>query len=317
MPIASATLCVDIGNSGLRCIVVPIESPSSAEQPSRPTFARPWIGEPLRIDWPPQDINGTLPCDDATQSQCVQHLTTQLRGWLDSFASDEVPEAVCRPSRWLVSSVQRTTENALRQCANELGVTDYILLDHQAIGLNVQVDYPERVGVDRLLAARAAMSTTQARPLIVIQAGSAITVDWIEGPDAFCGGAIMPGVPMMVRLLGRGADLLPEITAADLLELPPIPGKNTEAAMTLGASSAVVGGVQHLVQRYRARCHQPVTIVLSGGDGPRLAPHLTEPLITLDHLVLRGLAEMARSQDAPSKNRMNQHRKSNDPFDTI
>lgn len=98
---------------------------------------------------------------------------------------------------------------------------------------------------------------------------------------------------MMLRLLGKGADQLPEITAAHLLGLPDLPGKNTEAAMICGAASALVGGVSHLVGRYRQQYGHSIPIIISGGDGMRLSPYLTAPLVIKDHLVHRGLMRLA------------------------
>ena len=98
---------------------------------------------------------------------------------------------------------------------------------------------------------------------------------------------------MMLRLLSRGADLLPAVAAGELFDLPPLPGTNTIAAMTAGVSSAVVGGVQHLIARYRDQLGADTPVVLSGGDGPRLGPHLGPDVIVVDHLVLRGLAQIA------------------------
>ena len=142
-------------------------------------------------------------------------------------------------------------------------------------------------------------------PLIVIQAGSAVTVDLVtwQGEQAcFEGGAIVPGVPMMLRLLGTAADMLPMLNVDDLIgnelsELPELPGRNTEQAMRCGAASALVGGVMHLVSRYRTLYassesgHLPV--ILSGGDGPRLAPFISEPLVVEPDLVQRGLLALA------------------------
>ncbi len=98
---------------------------------------------------------------------------------------------------------------------------------------------------------------------------------------------------MMLRLLSTAADLLPQVAAKELLRLPPLPGRNTAAAMNAGVCSAVVGGVQHLVSRYREQYGEETLVVISGGDGPLLRPHLTEPVQVIDHLVLRGLAMLA------------------------
>ena len=167
--------------------------------------------------------------------------------------------------------------------------------------MSVEVDYPARVGIDRLLAALAACHFCDQDRLIVIQAGSAVTVDVVERtgassfgkPFRFSGGAILPGVPMMLQLLGRAADMLPEIDANDLVNLPELPGKNTEAAMVAGCSSCLVGGVQHLVERYRKQFGLPLPIILSGGDGPLLAPHLSSPIKLVPQLVMQGIRILA------------------------
>ncbi len=172
------------------------------------------------------------------------------------------------------------------------------------IPLQVNVQNPQRLGIDRLLAAWAATSISDRRPLIVIQAGSAVTVDLVSGQprDAFEGGAIVPGVPMILRLLATAADMLPEVVADELTDLPDLPGRNTEAAMMAGAASALVGGVQHLVSRYRSAYGQDAPVILSGGDGLRLSPYIPQPLVVQSQLVLQGLLMFAQLQAAlPSK----------------
>lgn len=260
-------ICVDIGNSGLRC--------ARADDGA--------IGDILRIDWPVEFSTG-----DSLDRYAggPPFLMERLTAWLSSNTP-----AVAK-SRWLVSSVQRTIEAHLRRCVESLN-GEYRRITYADLSIGINVDQPERVGIDRLLAATAAIAQTKIRPIIVIQAGSAITVDLVENPDQFSGGAILPGVPIMLRLLSRAADLLPEVAANELFELPPLPGKNTSAAMSAGTSSAVVGGVQHLVARYRELYGPQTPVILSGGDGPRLAPHIADPFLVVDHLVLRGLANLS------------------------
>ncbi|MCC6508969.1 MAG: type III pantothenate kinase [Pirellulaceae bacterium] len=280
----SETICVDIGNSGMRCVRLRPTSLDSAAKPvSTPASTQdavPWVGDILRVDWPAsrEDRQAMSPSD-------LQRLVEPWLGASNHAAT----------RRWLVSSVQREMESKLRGCVEHLGASDYRLVTFRDLHCEIAVDFPHQVGIDRLLAAKAAMVHCPHQPLIVIQAGSAITVDWIEWPDRYCGGAIMPGVPMMLRLLSQAADLLPEVDADELFDLPPLPGKNTTAAMTVGASSAVVGGVQHLVARYREQHGAQTLVVLSGGDGPRLTPHITGPVTVVEQLVLRGLASLARS----------------------
>ena len=266
----SGTVCVDIGNSGMRCVLVPTASRGGNEAP--------WSDSILRVDWP-------VDHDPAIVSSLIKR---SLANWLPS-------PGVFVKRRWLVSSVQRSMESHLKSIVTADRSVAYHLVTFRDLPLDVEVDFPDKVGIDRLLATLAASQQLPGRPLIVIQAGSAITVDWFEPPKRFGGGAIMPGVPMMLRLLSKAADMLPETTAKELLNLPALPGKNTMAAMDAGVSSAVVGGVQHLVARYRQQFGQETLVVVSGGDGPLLSPHLSGPIQVIDQLVLRGLASLATS----------------------
>lgn len=295
-------LGVDIGNSGIRISHLDVE--------------RHQIDATRRVSWLPP---GVLPstsavvsasgqissADDSSTSfgcQSPQRFAPDDPTWLRTFADLlDSPE----PTRWFISSVRRDACQVLCQRILQNAAHQTQVVAHSDLALNVAVDFPERVGIDRLLAAIAAVKLAREQSvepsLIVIQAGSAVTVDLVTARTGverpvFEGGAILPGVPMMLRLLGRAAEQLPELDADDLIDLPPIPGKNTEAAMLCGAASALVGGVQHLIERYRETYGAHTTIILSGGDGTRIAPYLPEPLIVQAHLVQHGLLALALTE---------------------
>ncbi len=276
---------VDIGNSGIRIAELRV--------PQRE------LGEMLRINWCPQDTNAIRRCSESTQ----RYLPSDP-AWLEELA-EFLPSD--RPTHWLISSVRRDAYELLDAYIRRRKHDRLQRVTHASIPLAIHVDYPSRVGIDRLLAALAATEMVtvvqKLQPAIVVQAGSAVTVDLVvvslskDAPQlrlgTFEGGAIVPGVPMMLRLLGHGAEMLPQIDADDLLQLPDLPGKNTEDAMICGTASALVGGVTHLIQRYRAQYDQDVPVILSGGDGMRLSPYIDQPVCTKPHLVHQGLLKLA------------------------
>ncbi|MCC7334376.1 MAG: type III pantothenate kinase [Pirellulaceae bacterium] len=290
------TFGVDIGNSGIRVAELDLRSRE--------------LGEMLRVDWCSADLNAVRRCDESSRRYLPED-----RQWLrelDRYIESAEQSDSTLPARWLISSVRRDALRLLQDHLLQASLPEtrfgpvrrrVDVVIHTALPLEVRVDYPQAVGIDRLLAALAALELTALRPAVVIQAGSAVTVDLITAPTGeprqpaslgcFEGGAILPGVPMMLRLLGKGADMLPEIDAAELLGLPPLPGKNTESAMICGAASALVGGVLHLVERYRQQYGQAIPIIISGGDGMRLRSYVPAPLIVKDHLVHRGLLRLA------------------------
>ena len=85
-------------------------------------------------------------------------------------------------------------------------------------GIEIQCDDPEKVGADRILNAVAAFARTR-RATIVVDVGSATTVDFVSRPGAFCGGAIAPGPEMMLCALHEHTELLPSISP----DAPPAP----------------------------------------------------------------------------------------------
>lgn len=282
----SCRLAVDIGNSGAKVVPLPV----GAQSP---------LPLPIRISWPHKSVPSPSAefWEKSLQQIWGEHLT--------NVKSDD------DSSEWWISSVNRPACNSLMEFLGRRPKCRIELIDYRRIPLEIHVDFPDRVGIDRLLAAFAASRFSLERPLLVIQAGTAVTVDLLDKcpskskdirwTDQFEGGAIVPGVPMMLQLLNTAADLLPKVVPAELVELPPLPGRNSQAAMLAGTASSLVGGVQHLVLRYRQNFGTHIPIVLSGGDGPLLAPHLTQPIIEVDHLVLEGLRLLAREVEAPAE----------------
>lgn len=205
------------------------------------------------------------------------------------------------PSAWLVSSVQRSAwQNWSTQLAQHRPNDITQKFENCHLDWSLNVDYPERVGTDRVLAAWAAWNLLQRRaPLVVIQAGTAITVDAVDAQGVYSGGAILPGLRLTLNALAGGTDLLPHLTAADSpAELPSLPGKNTEAAMLAGGVAAVIGGIEHLVRRYQSLWSDPLPVMISGGNRGYLSPLLSYPTRVVDHLVLLGLCGFLDSNGA-------------------
>lgn len=292
---------VDIGNSGARIVALPDTGDV--------------LPEPLRINWQFVASDGSTSAQAETSSRKGSSHDDGLRfrpdqsEWVErlrsiaDFGSPTQSPSTHSRTQWWISSVNRPASEVLQGFLAKQVNCEVHWINYQSLPMSVEVDYPARVGIDRLLAALAACHFCDQNRLIVIQAGSAVTVDLVERtgassfgkPFRFSGGAILPGVPMMLQLLGRAADMLPEIDANDLVNLPELPGKNTEAAMVAGCSSCLVGGVQHLVERYRKQFGLPLPIILSGGDGPLLAPHLSSPITMIPQLVMQGIRILACS----------------------
>jgi type III pantothenate kinase len=143
-----------------------------------------------------------------------------------------------------------------------------VLESYRQLPLVLQVDVPQKVGIDRLLNAVAANTRRPpGRAAAIVDAGSAVTVDLVDTAGVFRGGAIFPGLRLMAQSLHEYTALLP-LVAVDRMESPP--GRSTAQAIRAGVSNAVIGGVQRLIARYREQVPSGVEVYVTGGDGRML-----------------------------------------------
>lgn len=140
------------------------------------------------------------------------------------------------------------------------------------VPIGMSVDQPDRVGIDRVLNVFAAKSVgREGEPAVVVDAGSAVTVDLLHQEGSFAGGVIFPGLRLMALALREYTAALPLVDATAAVPPGP-PGTNTDAAIKLGLLYAVAGGVDAVVREMASRCTTAPRLVLTGGDmTPQLA----------------------------------------------
>ena len=214
-----------------------------------------------------------------------------LAPWCDSPAA---------AAAWLVSSVHRGAAERLATAVGTLAkarVADWPLrlLTYRDVPLQLAVDAPDRVGIDRLLAALAANQLRRpGRAAIVVDMGTAITVDLVTAAAEFAGGAILPGMAMSARALEEQTDALPHV-AINAWQNPPLPlGKATIPAIEAGLFWGAVGAVRELVEQLSAGIDIPPDIFVTGGNSQLVADQLTSAhgmvVKHVPHLVLAGIA---------------------------
>ena len=148
---------------------------------------------------------------------------------------------------------------------------------------------PSQLGADRWAAAIAAWHFCH-EACVVVNAGTAVTVDVLSADGVFLGGLIIPGISLMRESLAKN-------TAALKLEhgeFKPFP-VNTADAIESGAVLALCGAVESM--RSALRAGKAPQCLLSGGSAKDLHPHLKPPTKVMDNLVLEGLVVIA-TEDA-------------------
>lgn len=151
---------------------------------------------------------------------------------------------------------------------------------------------PRRLGVDRWVAMIAAYAEVQSACLVV-DVGTAMTIDAIDDNGQHLGGQIIAGVATMADALAASTSDIPKVKAApgrDGADLAMF-ARNTAAAVREGAQNAVAGAVDRAIQTLQSNAYEPA-IVLTGGDASRILNALCETPLHRPHLVLQGLAHM-------------------------
>ncbi len=145
------------------------------------------------------------------------------------------------------------------------------------------------VGVDRLASAFAASRLVRGGARVV-NAGTAITVDWVDEEPCFRGGAIVPGRGLQARALQLYTDRLPAIEPWGNPPPLPLPGKSTEQAIRHGLDAGVAGMVDRLLAELAPVGRSPPPVVVTGGDATWLSPRLRTAHRVEPWLAARGLA---------------------------
>lgn len=214
----------------------------------------------------------------------------------DFRTGEAIPDAVttrlgAKPVLWRLASVHREGQRLLEEWVRKnRPADDFKILSYRDLPLTVALESPERVGMDRLAAAVAANALREPqRPAIVVDAGSAVTVDLVSGDGAFQGGVILAGFRMQADSLFGGADLLPLALLEPTDEPPAVVGKNTEGAIRSGLFWGAVGAVREVVERMTAELGREPHVYVTGGDLRRLAPLVGRQAEFIPNMVLAGI----------------------------
>lgn len=249
-------LCVDVGNSKIKAGVVDGERVIGVERIATPSA--------------PEAAAGDL-----------------------ELAMRRAASAVLRVDAVAIASVVPDATRAVARAAGQATGRRPLVIDHTIdLPLELAVPLPARLGVDRICAAAGALRGRR-RNALVVDAGSAVTVDIVRG-GRFLGGVIFAGPAVALEALARRTRQLPAIDYSAVDDPWPDSFDVTEPAMILGASVSMVGGVREAARRLEARAGAVTHRVVTGGFGEVLASGLGSGWTYEPHLTLLGIARIAR-----------------------
>jgi type III pantothenate kinase len=198
------------------------------------------------------------------------------------------------PIHWALASVSPENEMWIFDWVKQRGDTVISIQDREKLPIDVQISEPNRVGFDRLLNAVAAKDrVARGTSIFIIDAGSAVTVDWVDQAGAFRGGAIFPGAQLMANALHDYTAALPilETWANQGFANPQLPGTSTIAAIEAGIFWAVAGGIKATVRQLSAKAEafRKREIFLTGGEAWYLAPIMDAEVQLWPTMTLEGI----------------------------
>jgi type III pantothenate kinase len=229
-------LCLDIGNSFIKCAVVGADRVLGREKIETARFS------------------------DTT---ALPDLVKRVSGTVLSIDSAAVSSVVPQATTAAVSAVTK-----------QLGKSPQVIEHSLRLPFALEVPDPSLIGTDRICAAAGALGTKGLNG-IVIDAGSAITVDLVH-KGAFIGGIILAGPSMVLESLHRYASQLPAIDLKQVDTIFPAGFGHTELAMALGAGLGCTGGIRASVKFLQSTSGVTPRKFLTGGQAVRLAPRLPQ-----------------------------------------
>jgi len=212
-----------------------------------------------------------------------------FRPILEKTPNRPIPDGV------IACSVVPRVSRVLLETARSTGVPVRFLTHERVGALRIQYPRPEEIGPDRLANALGGFLHTEA-PFIVIDMGTAVTLDVVTKKNGYEGGAIAPGFSFLSEYLSEKTALLPPINLNKIHRRTGI-GRSTTEAMEIGCTKGFSGMIRELV----STCSEEVisidgvkpTILVTGGSFTWVAESWIGRIPFYQHLTLEGLLSRA------------------------
>lgn len=198
---------------------------------------------------------------------------------------------LARINACIISSVVPQSIFNLRNLSRRYLDTEPLVIgENTELGIPVRTTKPSEVGSDRVVNAIGA-HVAYPGALIVVDSGTATTIDVVASDGGFEGGAIAPGIHLSVEALHAAAAKLPRVA---LRKPTAVIGKDTVSAMQSGVIWGYVSLIEGMIARIKAEWGEPMTVVATGG----VASLFYDATASIDHfdpdLTIRGLLEVHR-----------------------
>jgi len=162
----------------------------------------------------------------------------------------------------------------------------YRLSHNSPINVINQYETPETLGLDRIALVCAAQFKYPYQNVLIIDAGTCVTIDFKSAEGTYQGGNISPGIHMRLKALSQFTAKLPLVEFQPPVSFPM--GKNTKDAILNGVINGIVYEIEAYINRYKSDCTD-LTVILTGGNQQYLSTKLKSSIFADSTFQLFGL----------------------------
>lgn len=185
--------------------------------------------------------------------------------------------------RGIISSVIFLKKAQMEKISSKINLIEL----HSGLNFPFKNKYgtPKTLGVDRIALVAAAIHEFPKQNVLVIDAGTCITYDFVSAEKEYFGGAISPGIEMRYKAMHKFTSKLPLLGREEKVDFI---GNSTANSMHSGVVNGVIGEIDYFVRLYKEK-NGDLTVVLTGGDANFLANKLKIDIFAQPNFLLMGL----------------------------
>ncbi|MDP2069025.1 MAG: type III pantothenate kinase [Lutibacter sp.] len=227
------------------------------------------------------DVGNTRIKTAVFDSSKLIHTESITKESFDSDVIEIIKKYQC--SNAIISSVGSLKNTQIAKLHAEINLIE--------LNYNIKVPFlnkyttPKTLGVDRIALVSSAISKYPNKNVLIIDAGTCITYDYINNEGIYYGGAISPGLQMRYKALNVFTEKLPLLEASEKFELV---GNSTETSIHSGVLNGVINEIDGIINQYRKK-NTDLTVVLTGGDVNFLSNRLKNGIFANPNFLLEGL----------------------------
>ncbi|MCB4808963.1 type III pantothenate kinase [Tamlana sp. 62-3] len=183
----------------------------------------------------------------------------------------------------IISSVGKLEQSTLTFLEGEFTLT--VLSVQVRLPFKNLYETPKTLGVDRIALVAAGVNQFPHQNILIIDAGTCITFDFVNSENTYLGGAISPGLQMRYKALHNFTAKLPLLERNVPTELI---GTSTNTAIHSGVVYGVLNELEGVINQYKLR-YPDLSVILTGGDAKFLSKQLKSSIFALSDFLLEGL----------------------------